>query len=172
MPLKCLVAVLVFFLSVSVVSADSENFKSSAHILNPAEDPHLNVILGISPFVGIVGIEAQKKEHALAIGIPARIAYRYFPNPYGDTKFFGGYLGRYSIDDYDKGFEGVRYKEFETTYVGLGVGYRWQWKNGWNLNLSIALEYAKREYGNPGMFQSATEKIVYPFPGINVGYKF
>jgi len=161
----------ICLISTSCFGEDVEQVTSKS-ILNSDNDPYFNVVLGISPFLGVLGAEYQWEKHAFGIGYPNRLSYRYYVSPYQDTKFGGVYLGKMSYEDHDETVDGIRYRDLETEYIGVGVGYRWQWPSGWNTSVSLAIHYYDYEYKNPGSSQRATEKGYFSFPGINVGYKF
>ena len=154
--------------------ANSSSVTQNENIISDEVDPYFNVVLGISPFLGILGFEYQSGNHAYGIGLPGRVSYRYYYKPYQDTKFWGMYLGRYSNTSDNKTYshEGVNYSHVERAYIGAGIGYRWQWPSGWNTSVSIALEYSDDDYSNPASGETATDTGFIPFPGINVGYKF
>lgn len=163
--------VCICLISTSCFGADVEQITSKS-ILNPDNNPNFNVVFGISPFLGVLGAEYQQKKHAFGIGYPKRLSYRYYVSPYQDTKFWGMYLGKMSYDDFDDTVDGILYQNLDTEYIGVGIGYRWQWLSGWNSSVSLALHYFDYEYSNPGSPQRETEKGFFAFPGINVGYKF
>ena len=145
---------------------------TSENSLNSDNNPYFNVVLGIAPFLGVLGAEYQWEKHAFGMGYPNRLSYRYYVNPYQNTLFGGMYLGKMSYDDIDETVDGVRYRNLETEYIGVGVGYRWQWSSGWNSSVSFAIHHWNYEYKNQGTSLQATEKGYFPFPGISVGYKF
>lgn len=155
--------------------ANGSAISETKNILSDEADPYYNLVFGISPFLGILGFEYQSGNNAYGIGFPGRLSYRYYFKPYQDTKFWGMYLGRYSLNGTDNksySHEGINYSGVERTYIGAGLGYRWQWPSGWNTSLSIALEYSNDDYSNPATGQTENDTRIYPFPGLNVGYKF
>jgi len=152
--------------------AESELTEQTENILSPDNEPYFNFVFGFSPFDGILGLEYQKKNHSFGIGLPGHLSYRNYANPYQDTKFWGIYLGSFSLSDTDKTIDNEKFTEVERSYFGVGIGYRWQWPSGWNVSASIAFEYNNAEYSNPDTLKTKTEKNVFPLPGINVGYKF
>ncbi|MGK0440909.1 MAG: hypothetical protein ACJA0N_000704 [Pseudohongiellaceae bacterium] len=158
-------AVLVYWFASAAVAGEK-------HILSPEHDPHLNIVLGVSPFLGVLGIEYQHGNHAFGLGFPGRLAYRYFIDPYSDSVFLGGYLGRYSIDEYDEREKGILFEEKESSYYGVGAGYRWQWQAGWNVTTSLAIERYENEYSNQGAMSKLKETGTSLLVGLNVGYKF
>lgn len=156
--------------------ANSSAITEAENILSDKAEPYYNLVLGVSPFLGILGFEYQSRNNAYGIGFPGRLSYRYYFKPYQDTKFWGMYLGRYSSNGTDNNktysHEGVNYSNVERAYIGAGIGYRWQWPSGWNTSVSIAIEYSDDDYSNPATGQIANDTGAYPFPGLNVGYKF
>ena len=161
--------------SSSNMSASSDQPKLA---LDKAKEPFFNLKFGISPFDGILGAGIQKGHYSLSVGMPGRIAVKYFFNPYDDSKFFGAYFGNYSSDVEDgdgnpgiKFHDGFPYEEFEASYYGIGMGYRWQWANGWEVTASVALDRYKHEYiFNQVVTDSERGWIL--FPGITGGYTF
>lgn len=154
----------------SLVSAQENQTESN--ILNPEEDPHFNITFGISPFVGVLGFEYQNGNHAVGIGIPGVISYRHYLKPYQNTKFWGVYVGKHDIKEYNERVDGILFRDLETKFIGAGVGYRWQWPSGWNVSTSIAMQYVKDEYSNPNSSLKAEGKGLTLYPGINGGFKF
>lgn len=159
---------LILFLSASCFGKDIK----AERILKPEHDPYFNIGLGAESFLGIVGIEYQNKNHAIGVGYPNRLSYRYFVNPFRDTSFWGMYLGGMSYDNVDETEDGIKYRDLDTKYIGAGGGYRWQWSSGWNTNLSFSVHYYDYEFTNPGSSKRATKSGFFAFPGFNVGYKF
>jgi len=149
------------------VKTSEESFASS-----PDDELFYNVTFGISPFDGLVGIEFQKRNHSVGLGIPWRVSYRYYADPDGDSPFYGFYLGRFKEQgDGGKTYKGISYKDAEGVDMGIGAGYRWQWPSGWNVTGILSLHYMDKEYSSPGQSKKY-ETLVLLFPGINVGYKF
>jgi len=165
----------LLFLSASCFS-DNKNINQIENILSEENEPFFNIIFGISPFSGLLGFEYQKGHNAFGFSPLKRISYRYYNNPYQDTKFWGIYLGSYSRNRIDTNeyysLHGINYDKIKSSFVGAGIGYRWQWVSGWNTSVSIALEFAHNVYSNPGESQNAKENEIFPFPGLNAGYKF
>jgi hypothetical protein len=141
-------------------------------ILNPENDPHFNLMFGISPFDGILGFEYQNGNHSFGIGAPTHISYRYYFNPHQNSKFWGIYFGGYSLDDYNERVDGILFQELETKYIGVGMGKRWQWPTGFNVTAGLAIEFYDDEYSNPGALRTKTKSGAFPFPCIAAGYKF
>jgi len=166
-----LIPLLLIFTSGNVFPEEIENTSEEGYIVNPEDEPFYNVMLGVSPFFGILGLEFQKGSHSVGFGFPVRLFYRYYSNPYGDSLFCGLYAGRSKAPDNEKEIDGVTYKGAETVDTGFGVGYRWQWASGWNVTTSFSIHYMVEEYSDPGQ-PKKKETSVIPFPGINVGYKF
>ena len=157
--------------------AENKIVTQTENILNQENEPYINLIIGISPFVGLIGFEYQKGHNAFGVGgLFSRISYRYYYKPYSDTKFWGMYLGRFHPGrrDTNKSYtlNGVTYSDVETTVIGVGIGYRWQWSSGWNASASIALEYYDDKYSDSTTSQTDTNTGFDPFPGLNIGYKF
>lgn len=165
----------LLFLS-TLCFAEDKSIGQMENILNPENEPYFNIMLGISPFVVLTGFEYQKGHHAFGYSPLKRISYRYYYKPYQDTKFWGVHLGsstrnRSDTNEYYS-LNNVDYNEIKSSFIGAGIGYRWQWASGWNTSVSIALEFFQNEYSNPGTSQSDDEFEVFPFPGGSVGYKF
>lgn len=174
--MKVIFSVLSLWIVSMTCSAEDIKTAQPGNGLSVENEPYFNVLFGLSPFSGLLGLEYQKGNDAFGFGLPGRVSYRYYFKPYEDTKFWGVYLGKYSLDGGESNktysFEGVNYSNVDRAYVGAGVGYRWQWPSGWNTSVSIAIEYSDDDYSNPATGQFATDSGLYPFPGINAGYKF
>lgn len=140
--------------------------------INSENSTHYNLILGLSPFLGVIGAEYQFEGHAIGIGYPKRISYRYFISPKKNSKYWGAYLGGMSYDDINETVDGVQYQELESEYIGIGIGYRWRWQSGWNANLSLALHYYDYVFTNPGLTQKGYKNGLFIFPGGHAGYEF
>jgi len=164
-------ASLLLLISISCY-ADKETIKTTENTLTPNNESPFNVMFGLSPFIGVVGIEYQRNNHAFGIGLPERLSYRYYYNPKKDTMYLGTFLGKYDISDVNETVNGFRYSDVDTALFGVGTGYRWQWPSGWNVNASISLQYTDNEYSNSGSSEKATETLLTIFPGISIGYKF
>jgi hypothetical protein len=144
-------------------------------IINPFKynkDPHFNIAFGLSPYIGVIGFEYLTKNHSISVGLPGMLSYRYYFKPYEDSKYWGVYLGGFNGDGLSRTVNGVLYDKVKSKFTGVGIGYRWQWYSGWNINASISLNYTNNKYTNPGSFQTTTEKEFSVFPGLNAGYQF
>jgi len=168
-----------FFLRMSLllvistaVFAGKGDIEQTENIISPDNEPYLNAVVGFSPFLGVLGIEYQNKNHAFGIGLPGMLSYKYYVKPYQDTKFWGVFLGGYSSDNVNRTVDGINYSDVKSRSIGAGIGYRWQWSSGWNTSVSISLEYSTKDYSNPDTSQETTKSGVIPLPGVNVGYKF
>lgn len=146
----------ICLLSTSCFGEDVEQITNEP-IFNSDSNPYFNVVLGISPFLGVLGAEYQRQNHAFGIGFPKRLSYRYYVNPYQDTKFLGVCLGMMSYQDWNEMVDGIRYQDLETEYIGVGVGYRWQWSSAWNASVCLAIHYYDYEYKNPGSSLQSSE---------------
>ena len=84
--MKLYLTILALCFSTLTFAKDSQA-ESSATVLKPEADPRINLTLGISPFVGVLGLEYQVGHHAVGVGAPAVVSYRYYAKPYQNTKF-------------------------------------------------------------------------------------
>lgn len=163
---------MLFIFLASTACFAEEAVAKEENIPDPQADPYFNLTFGISPFDGIFGFEYQAGHHSFGIGVPEHLSYRYYFDPYGDSKFWGVYLGGYTIDDYNERVDGILFEKLETQYFGVGMGKRWQWPSGWNVTASVVIEHYEDEYSNPGALRTKIKNGAFPFPGIAVGYKF
>jgi hypothetical protein len=161
----------VFLIFISCFDAN-ELQAATENILNPDHDPYINVDVGFSPFLGALGAEYQRGNHAVGLGFPNRLSYRYFEKPFQNTRFWGMYLGGMNYTNEEHTVDGFQYQNLETRYIGAGAGYRWQWLSGWHTNVSLAIHYRDWEHTNPGTSMRARERGYSAFPGMNIGYKF
>jgi hypothetical protein len=166
------IAIFLFLLTISCFSNSSSN---TDNIISDDVDPYYNLISGFSPFSGIIGFEYQTSNNAYGIGLPGHLSYRYYYKPYKDTIFWGVFLGSFTLNATDNEkytHKGEDYSKLEWSYLGTGIGYRWQWASGWNVNTSISLEYFDHKYSGSTTLQSDTHKGFTALPGFTVGYKF
>ncbi len=156
--------------------AENQSNGQKVNISNPENEPVFNIELGMSPFAVLTGFEYQKGHNGFGYSPRKRFSYRYYYKPGQETKFWGVYLGSstrnridtneyYSLND-------VNYDKIKSSFFGAGIGYSWQWVSGWNTSVSIALEYTHNEYSISDTSQREDDYEVFPFPGVNVGYKF
>lgn len=150
----------------------TETDVTEVNVLIPDKDPYFGILLGISPFDGMLGVAFQEGHHSFSLGYPNRVSYQYYKTPYRDSTFYGLFFGKYRFDDSDYRFDGIQYSDKDATEMGFGVGYRWQWQSGLNLTVSIAYMYSKNIYSNPGQATKYREEYGIPFPGVSIGYKF
>ncbi len=127
--------------------------------------PHL----GFSPYTGLLGIEIQNSHFGLTLGMPASIGFKYYFDEKGDRLFLGAHAMRMEFD-HDERKDGVLYKENKTTVLGAGLGYKWQWEQGWNITLSLSIVHYDEELKNSAT--SRTEDSIESFPGLTFGYRF
>jgi hypothetical protein len=125
--------------------------------------------IGFSPYTGVIGAELQKGHYGLTIGMPASLGIRYYLDDRGYRWFFGAHAMYYSIDK-DETKDGIRYENKDSTYAGLGFGYKWRWKNHWDLIVSLSIAYYKEELEND--FADRTDEYISAMPGVAIGYSF
>ncbi len=167
-----LTSLFLVLISSSVLSEEARQTSEDSNILSPNDEPFYNVSFGASSFDAMLGIELQKGNHSVGLGLPFRLSYRYYCDPYGDSLFYGLYAGRHEQpDQYEKKLDGVIYENAETVDAGFGTGYRWQWPSSWNVTASFSIHFMSEEYSNPGQPKKKDSSVIF-FPGINVGYKF
>lgn len=170
--MKLISKIIGFLYILSCSFANASASENTQDVLTPDQDPYFNYVFGVSPFLGILGLEYQSGHHSFGVGLPGHFSYRYYFEPFKDTKFVGAYLGRYSIDSYNDYEEGIFFRERESSFFGVGAGKRWQWPTGWNFSLSLAIEYFDDDFSNPSSSSTANKTGISLFPGINGGYKF
>lgn len=166
-----LIFLIAFGLSCNL-QAENYEAQNEEIILSPDNAPYFNLAFGFSPFTGVFGFEYQNENHVVGVGLPERVFYNYYFNPYGDSKFWGVYVGTYDYDEYDAQVNGRFFRQIDRKSVGAGVGYRWQWASGWNATAAIAIEYNDNEYSNPNSSIRYSEQVLSLFPGLTLGYKF
>lgn len=143
---------------------------SHSNIIEEKAEPYYNMSFGLSPYFGILGLEIQEGKHSISIGIPETISYRYYFEPYQNTKFIGVFYSKWSSDEHDDYHNGFYYTDFESISYGLGIGYRWQWASGWNTTLSLSLYDYDDTYSNTSAYLEESGVLI--FPGLNFGFKF
>lgn len=88
----------------------------------------------------------------------------------GTRWFFGIHGGWLSVDDADEVKDGIRYDEQEILIGGGGFGYKWRFKEHWDLIASLSQAYAEEELTAP--MAKRTETSIVVFPGLSFGYTF
>ena len=99
---------------------DAVKGNEAGSILTSENDLYFNIALGAEPFLGVVGVECQWTHHAVGIGYPNRLLYRYFVIPYQDSAFWGYFWGM-SYDNVDETVDGIEYQDLDTEYIGVGA---------------------------------------------------
>lgn len=127
--------------------------------------PHI----GFSPYIGLIGVEIQKGNYAVTLGLPPCIGLKYYPDERGYRWFYGLHAMHFSTNGSET-VDYIPYNESTDTFVGAGFGYRWRWWDHLDLTLSLSAEYAKIKY--TGYFGNTTEQSVGAFPGLTLGYTF
>jgi len=167
-----LVSILLIFISGYAFSEESIKTSVEELTLSPDDEPFYNVLFGVSPFDGMLGIEVQKGSHSIGFGFPGQVSYRYYSQPYSNSPFYGLYAGLFKEQgDGGKKFEGEVYENAEGFNAGAGAGYRWQWSSGWNITACLSIFYMDKEYSSSGEPEKH-DTLVTLFPGVNVGFKF
>jgi len=167
-----LLPLLLVFASGNAFPEEIEKISEEGYIANPEDEPFYNALFGVSPFFGILGLEIQKGNYSVGLGLPLRLFYRHYSKPYGDSVFYGFYVGHSKQpDNIEKKLEGVIYEDAVTTDAGFGGGYRWQWPSSWNVTACLSIHFMDEEFSNPGQPKKKDSSVIL-FPGISVGYKF
>ena len=126
--------------------------------------------IGISPYTGVIGGELQKGKWALTMGLPAALGVRYYFAETGTKWFIGTHGMWYKLDDQNEEKDGIRYTDVEDLYLGAGFGYKWRFKDHWDLVASLSLGYHKEELTGKGVWRTTTG--IAAMPGLSVGYSF
>ncbi|MEA3354470.1 MAG: DUF3575 domain-containing protein [Campylobacterota bacterium] len=164
---------LIVWASSNLYSSGFQNRSQEIKSFNIDDEIFYNLSFGVSAFECMMGIEVQSTNHSIGLGACRQISYRYYKNPNRDSIFYGIYAGKDS--GYDRGeskkkINDIVLKDKDSSFGGIGAGYRWQWVNNWNLTANIALNYSKTKYFNQD--QMLEENSLILFPGITVGYRF
>lgn len=138
------------------VSMDSPSWRGGFHI-------------GYSDFTGIIGVELNKANWAVTLGMPAAIGVKYYLDENGYRWFVGAHAMSYSLEK-DQTKDGIRYTDLSSTSGGFGMGYKWRWKNHWDLALSLSLSYDREILKND--YVKRTEEYIMAKPGLTFGYTF
>ncbi len=125
--------------------------------------------VGFSTFTGILGVEIQYVNVALTIGLPECIGIKYYLDFPNHSWFIGAYFSRWDTED-DETKGGITYDKETNTEGGIGVGFRWRWRNGWDLSIGVSGEYGEEELTNSSATRTETSYRIKPC--ISVGYSF
>ncbi|MDH5694751.1 MAG: hypothetical protein OEZ47_16765 [Gammaproteobacteria bacterium] len=166
-----LVVIVFTFPGVSHSQGTEDIFKVDLNLPKDKDLQYINVVLGASLFTGSLGVEYQRGYGVYAAGYPGFVSFRYFGSVNLDSWFWGLYIGSYDLD------AEVDYKNHKYNYVseklfGIGVGYRWQWRSGWNVNLNFGIDNYNTKYLDRNTGQTESDKDSEILPGISIGYKF
>lgn len=124
--------------------------------------------LGMSPH-GVIGCEIQNDKIGFTIGIPTSFGFRFYPNSIGYRWFFCADVMQFKFDE-DETIDNVTYDTYEKRLFAVGFGYKWRWKNHWELSSSLSITFNEEERSNDN--QKRTEDGIGVFPGITFGYMF
>ena len=125
--------------------------------------------VGFSPYIGIIGVEIQKGNYAVSLGLPTCIGLKYYPDVRGYRWFYGVHAMHFSVEDRQT-INNIPYNDSTVTYAGAGFGYKWRWWDHLDLTLSLSASYNKEKHTGP--FGYRTEQSLGMFPGITLGYTF
>jgi len=98
--------------------------------------PHI----GLSPFIGVIGVEIQKSNYAVTLGYPASIGLKYYPDERGYRWCYGLHAMHFNVNEREY-IDYVPYNESTETVAGAGFGYRWRWWDHLDLTLSLSAVY-------------------------------
>ncbi len=106
----------------------------------------------VSPFTGLVGIEAQWKHFAVCSGMPGTYGAKYYFSFPKHSWYVGLYMVRYNYSPESVQYEeGHPYDKKKIRRNGFGGGYRWRWGSGWDLDLSLGVGTIKDIYTYQGI---------------------
>lgn len=126
--------------------------------------------LGASPYTGILGFEVQKGKWSLGVGFPVSVSVKHYQYENEDSLFYGVYWNKFTDNSYDDYKEGILFDEYERESYGVGAGYIWLWKSGWNASTGISISEFEKEYANSNL-KYFEEGYSVNFE-LSVGYKF
>ncbi len=126
--------------------------------------------IGASPYTGIVGFEVHKNKWSVGLGYPTSISLKYYSNENTDSVFYGLYSNNFSNNNYNDTENGIFFEEYERKSFGIGAGYIWIWKSGWNASTGLSVGDYEEQFTNSDV------KLVKTSVRINLelslGYRF
>lgn len=125
--------------------------------------------LGFSPYTGLLGLELSRGHWAATLGLPSCAGIKYYPDERGCRWFVGAHAMYFKIDDKET-VDGVTYDKTTIGYAGLGLGYKWRWRNHWDLNLSASVAFHRRLLEND--YMERREDYISFIPALTAGYTF
>lgn len=125
--------------------------------------------LGFSPYNGVLGLELNRGHWSFTLGLPSSAGIIYYPDKQG-YRWFMGASGMYYNFDEDNTEDGILYDEETDVYAGVSAGYKWRWRDHWDLSLSVSALYHRRLLEND--FMERREDYIVFLPGVTVGYTF
>ncbi|KZZ45327.1 hypothetical protein A3758_14460 [Oleiphilus sp. HI0118] len=136
------------------------------------ENLQYNAMLGASHLDGVLAFEVINDNHAVSLGFPWRLSYKYFLSADTDSYLIGVYAGQFDGDHDDALVNGANYDDVEHRFVGFGAGYRWYYDDTVNLSLTININYEEEHFSNPGNSDRYTDYELKWMPGIIGGIRF
>jgi hypothetical protein len=125
--------------------------------------------IGVSSFTGLLGLEMQYKRVGVSVGIPNRAGARYYVFHPGHAGFIGIFGSKYGFQD-DHTIENQFYTDRDIMESGAGIGYRWRWGSGWDLEAGLSTIFKKEiSSGRSGEY---IKKSIFLFPILAFGYSF
>lgn len=125
---------------------------------------------GVSPFVGVLGVEARFDHFALGLGIPTSLSLKYYVNADDDSWYIGVFNQRYTDSEFDDFEEGIFFNEYERRFYGIGFGYFWIWPSSWSLSLGLGIGPHEETYKISN--QQLVKESDFVSLELNVGYTF
>lgn len=156
------IIVLVLFFTVFVSPALADEAQ-------PAPEWRGGPHIGYSPYTGVIGVEVQKGHFGATLGVPVSLGLRYYLDEQG-YRWFVGFHGRHDAYDEDETIDGIPYEDVTFTDAGIGFGYKWRWRNHWDLTANFSVGYGREK--RTGMYATRTEEYIGLFPGLSLGYTF
>lgn len=124
---------------------------SAAHTAE-GENWYIGPRVGISPFTGLVGFEAQWKHIALSAGMPGTFGAKYYFRFPKHSWHVGLYMVKFNYSPGSVQYEeGIPYDKEKIRRRGIGTGYRWRWGSGWDLDLSLGVGIIEDVYTYKGI---------------------
>lgn len=162
MKLKLIIVFIVLLLGINIhsVSADDKE---------PSDALRIGPYIGFSMFTGMIGAEIQKGHMGVSLGLPGNLGVKYYFDKNG-VRWFAGAYAMYTSYDEKETIDNIEYKDYKSKDGGLGLGYKWRWRNHWDLSLNCSIGY--RVVEQTGDFAVREEESIVIIPGIIMGYMF
>jgi hypothetical protein len=173
----CILIVFILLLPIHAHAEAPEVLMDMTEFERPNSTPqtqwHGGAHLGLSPYTGVIGGELQYGRYAVTLGMPACAGFKYYLSDEGIHWFVGAHSSWYKAEDAEEEKDNINYDDVEIFLIGTGFGYKWRFKDHWDLSVSLSIAYYEEKLSNADTTDDERiDDYFVVFPGISIGYSF